>query len=154
MKITIEVGCKNDADDAAGLLLALSDAFLLIEDPEHFTRTKEAPVATVEPATAKRRGRPKKSEDPVAATIDADPVAADPVAATRADVPVAADPEPVTIAPEPEPTVAPEDARETLRNLARQKGVTWLRPILVAHNVARLVELTDQQVDEVLRDAA
>lgn len=89
MKITVEVGCKDDADDAAGLFMALSDAFLLVEDPEHFAKakiTKSEPAADPAP-TKSRRGRPRKNVE--------DPVTTETVTAAGNEYPVTAVSEPV-----------------------------------------------------------
>ena len=75
---------------------------------------------------------------------------------TTAEFETAAEPiqeQKVTATAEPE-TADPEEpvevARDRLRSVAKVKGVLWLRPILETRNVARLSELSDQQVRELL----
>ena len=94
----------------------------------------------------------------------AEPVAEEPAKKTRrvrktngtAEPEPAAESIPATapVGPEPATEVDDETAREELRQVARTKGVTWLREILTGYQAARLGDLTIGQVREVLRAAA
>jgi hypothetical protein len=54
----------------------------------------------------------------------------------------------------PAPEADDEAVREELRQVARTKGVVWLREILASYQAARLGDLTIAQVQEALHAAA
>jgi len=56
----------------------------------------------------------------------------------------------------PPPLDIPDDiesARKVLQDIARSKGVTWLRRQTAQHNVTRLSDLSDDAVHALLREA-
>jgi hypothetical protein len=151
VKISFSLFSEQDAAEAVGMLLAIQDAFRLISGD--LVAERPAREATPDSApTTPKRGRPKKTvEQPGADTA---PTSNGYVTTAGGDVLNGH-------APEPEPEQLPlfqnegiEAAREKLRTLAQERGVTWLRPQLEARGVTRLSELSDDQVREFLHDQA
>jgi hypothetical protein len=134
MKISFVIEDLDDARTALGQCAALVDAFQLIEDPDCFTKPVEMPVDAPQPVIDEQLELPldppakKRTGRKAKTTAPAEPA----------------------ITPEEDPVIS----REKLRTLAVARGVTWLRPILTRFDAARLTDLTDQQVREVLADAA
>jgi hypothetical protein len=63
---------------------------------------------------------------------------------------------PLTDVAPPPPPVIPDDiteARKLLQEVARSKGVTWLRQQIAEHGVKRLTDLPDEAVHPLLRKA-
>jgi hypothetical protein len=150
MKITFDIANEQDVVEAAGLMLALEEAFKLLSGE----LIAERPATEAAPATAvatPKRGRPKKTvEQPLVETA---PISNGLAGTTVAEAYAASGDALNGQLPLFE-NEGIEAARDRLRTLAQEKGVTWLRPQLEARGVTRLSELSDGQVREFLHDQA
>jgi hypothetical protein len=126
----VDIATEEDRQRALAVLAALAPV-LRSDTPA----VADTPVAEPEKKT-RRAQKANGAAEPVTEPIPVEP-AVEPV------------PE-----PEPVPEVDNDAAREELRQVARAKGVTWLREILTGYQAARLGDLTLAQVQEVLRAAA
>jgi hypothetical protein len=128
-----DIETEEDRQRALAVLVALA--------PVMRPDTADTPV--VESVKKPRRRKANGVDEPeqVAESESVEPAPVEPVAAS---------------AVEPVPATAPDDeaAREELRQVARTKGVVWLREILANYQAARLGDLTLEQVQETLRAAA
>jgi hypothetical protein len=170
MKVTFNIFSERDAAEAVGILLAVEDALRLISGDPVAERpatkaaaqptTKDTAVVAEQPVAPKRGRPPGSSKNKVANGTAAKPTAVaapSPANGTIETLPNGT----VETLPngheQPDPFQGEEDieaARDRLRSLAQERGVTWLRPQLEARGVTRLSELSDDQVREFLHGQA
>jgi hypothetical protein len=175
MKISFDVDSLEDAEEALSQCFAVVDVWRLLTgvdidelkkeyvdagltnpipagvksvgEPHTLATEEQLKRVAEQPEPPARRGRAKKKAEAPAAEVET-PVAATPEETTT---PPAAE---QTELPLNEPQLSEEDAREKLRQLCVTKGVVWIRPILQQLGVARVAELSDAQVHEILHAAA
>jgi hypothetical protein len=165
MKLSLtDIATEEDRQRALAMLVALEPVMRSNVAPTPVV--VEMPVAE---APAKKTRRAQKANgaaeptpaEPVAEPVEPEPVAEpDPVAEPVPATAPVAKPESVEPVAEHVPATAPapeaddEAVREELRQVARTKGVVWLREILASYQAARLGDLTIAQVQEALHAAA
>jgi hypothetical protein len=152
MKVAFDIHNRVEAEQAAGLLIALADGFATPMSP---MATPVSPAAPARVPASRRRGRPAATGANGRGNGHAVPEAA-----PEAEEPVEEPGQPeaveqivgVTHGISP-PEAVEEDieaARARLRAVAQKQGVTWIRPILVECGVERLRDLSETQVRELL----
>jgi hypothetical protein len=140
-----DVSTREDVAKAIGELMALEDAFALLDGdlvavkPDTaqppIVPVNETPVPPEAPQAKEKRGRKKANTGPTPSANGHQPNETGPQ----------------SLFPEEEENI--ETAKERLRGIAKERGVLWLRPVLEAAGVKRLGELSDAKVRELARAA-
>jgi hypothetical protein len=145
MRITYDINTLAEAEQARDTLQAIVEAFRPVERPSTLEVAESAPAAepAVEltqadtpPAPKVRRARRSKANGTAEPQVEPEPEQVNDIAE-----------------PQAEPEFNDADACEKLRLLAVERGVQWLRPILVQYAVQKLSDLTPSQVRELLNAA-
>jgi hypothetical protein len=141
MKFTLTINNLEDAEAAARKCLELRDALRKFNTAAEALPLVSA-AAVSEPVTLpiKRAKRKTRSDKGLKRSAAKKPTTATPPDKAPKKFATAT----------PSDTVDQASARDKLHSRAIMNGVTWLRPILAQHGAARLGDLTDAQVDEVL----
>ncbi len=149
MKLNLtDIVTEEDRQRALAVLVAVAPVMRSDAAP---TPAAVVEMPAAEPAKKTRRRKVNGVDEPESI---ADPAPVEPVVepesiAERAPV----EPATATVA-EPAPATDDETAREELRQIARTRGVVWLREILASYQAARLGDLTLEQVQEALHVAS
>jgi hypothetical protein len=149
MKVTIELNGFDEIDEAAALLLAMRDGRNEVD------RLRAEPAVAAEPNGHADQGT---IPDPRQLELSLDQPAKPPARPKSRVVgvtPISSEDTSTCIVSPDElelPLEEPIDAaRERLRGLARERGVTWLRSVLEAAGAQRLGDLPEATVRELLR---
>jgi hypothetical protein len=140
MELRFKIENLIDAENAFGEMFAVVDAYRLLEDPDSFDAMKKEAQA-----------RARKVEPEPVAEPKPEPVVDVPAPRSRSRK--APPPPPPPAAPPATPPAAetsPEEARGKLVAMCRKNGIEWVRGILSDYGRAKISDLSDKEVADIL----